>query len=165
MAKLSVGEENGAERADGDVAPEVAVEGVFGDIVDDASECDGLDERGQRDGVDVGADPTALLAFADDGGLVVGDLLFRANVVGPGLVPTPGTGTVYDDERVREVRAGAVPLRRLGTDADIAGVVSFLASPDAAYVNGQVLHVDGGLSQALMTLLPRPADVPGPHED
>jgi NAD(P)-dependent dehydrogenase (short-subunit alcohol dehydrogenase family) len=72
---------------------------------------------------------------------------------------------VYDDERVREVRAGAVPLRRLGTDADIAGVVSFLASPDAAYVNGQVLHVDGGLSQALMTLLPRPADVPGPHED
>lgn len=89
----------------------------------------------------------------------------RANAVGPGLVPTPGTGTVYDDESVRSVRAGAVPLRRLGTTADIAGVVSFLVSPDAAYVNGQVLYVDGGLSQALMTLLPRPADVPGPHTD
>ena len=59
--------------------------------------------------------------------------------------------------------AGAVPLRRLGTDADIAGVVGFLVGPDAAYVNGQVLYVDGGLSQALMTLLPRPAGVPGPQ--
>ena len=87
----------------------------------------------------------------------------RANAVGPGLVPTPGTGTVYDDPVVREVRSGAVPLRRLGTDADIAGVVAFLVGPDAASVNGQVLYVDGGLSQALMTLLPRPAGVPGPQ--
>jgi NAD(P)-dependent dehydrogenase (short-subunit alcohol dehydrogenase family) len=71
---------------------------------------------------------------------------------------------VYDDARVRAVRAGAVPLRRLGTPDDIAEVVTFLASDRASYVNGQVLYVDGGLSKALMTLLPRPADVPGPHE-
>ena len=48
---------------------------------------------------------------------------------------------------------------------DIAEVVAFLASSRAAYVNGQILYVDGGLSKALMTLLPRPADVPGPHEE
>ncbi len=87
----------------------------------------------------------------------------RANAVGPGLVPTPGTGTVYDDPEVRAVRARVVPQRRLGTPADIANVVAFLTSPEAAYVNGQVLYVDGGLSQALMTLLPRPAAVAGPQ--
>ena len=84
----------------------------------------------------------------------------RCNAVGPGLVPTPGTGTVYDDPVVRDIRAGAVPQRRLAEPADIASVVSFLASDDAAYVNGQVIYVDGGLSKGLMTLLPRPPEVP-----
>ncbi|MEY3492774.1 MAG: hypothetical protein RL413_192 [Actinomycetota bacterium] len=86
----------------------------------------------------------------------------RANAVGPGFVPTPGTGTVYDDAAVREVRAAAVPLRRLGEPEDVANVVSFLASDQAAYVNGQVIYVDGGFSEALMTLVPRPPGVPGP---
>ena len=88
----------------------------------------------------------------------------RCNAVGPGLVPTEGTGNVYDDPRVREVRAGAVPLRRLGTPEDIAEVVAFFASDRAAYVNGQTVYVDGGISKALMSMLPRPYDVPGPHE-
>lgn len=111
------------------------------------------------------ASKSGVLALTRQTALEWGPRGVRANAVGPGLVPTPGTGTVYDDESVRATRAGAVPLRRLGTSTDIAGVVSFLVSPDAAYVNGQVLYVDGGLSQALMTLLPRPAGVPGPHED
>jgi short-subunit dehydrogenase len=88
----------------------------------------------------------------------------RCNAVGPGLVPTEGTGNVYDDPRVREVRAGAVPLRRLGTPEDIAEVVAFFASDKASYVNGQTVYVDGGISKALMSMLPRPYDVPGPHE-
>jgi NAD(P)-dependent dehydrogenase (short-subunit alcohol dehydrogenase family) len=111
------------------------------------------------------ASKSGVLALTRQTALEWGPRGVRANAVGPGLVPTPGTGTVYDDESVRAVRAGAVPLKRLGSSADIAGVVSFLTSPDAAYVNGQVLYVDGGLSQALMTLLPRPAGVPGPHDD
>ena len=53
-----------------------------------------------------------------------------------------------------------MPLRRLAQPADIANVVSFLASDDAAYVNGQVIYVDGGVSKGLMTLLPRPPEVP-----
>jgi 3-oxoacyl-[acyl-carrier protein] reductase len=109
------------------------------------------------------ASKSAVLALTRQTALEWGPRGVRANAVGPGLVPTPGTGAVYDDPGVRAVRAGAVPMRRLGTDADIAGVVHFLASADAAYVNGQVIYVDGGLSQALMTLLPRPDDVPGPH--
>ena len=105
---------------------------------------------------------SAVLALTRQTALEWGPRGVRCNAVGPGLVPTPGTGAVYDDDRVSAARASAVPLRRLGEPEDISGVVSFLVSPDAAYVTGQVLYVDGGLSQGLMTLLPRPDDLPGP---
>lgn len=104
-----------------------------------------------------------VLAFTRQTAVEWGPRGIRANAVGPGLVPTPGTGAVYDDAAVRTVRSGAVPLGRLGEPADIANVVGFLASPAASYVNGQVIYVDGGLTEALMTLIPRPDDLPGPH--
>lgn len=107
-----------------------------------------------------GPSKAALLSLTEQVALEWGPRGVRCNAVGPGLVPTPGTGTVYDDPQVREVRAAAVPSRRLAAPTDIANVVSFLASDDASYVNGQVIYVDGGLSKALMTLLPRPPDVP-----
>ena len=111
------------------------------------------------------ASKSAVLAFTRQTAVEWGPRQVRANAVGPGFVPTEGTSEVYDDAAVREVRAGAVPLRRLGTPDDVAGVVGFLAGPDSAYVNGQVIYVDGGVSESLMTLIPRPPDVPGPHLD
>ncbi len=105
----------------------------------------------------------AIVALTRQTALEWGPRGVRANAVGPGLVPTPGAGGVYHDPRVRQVRAAAVPLRRLGEPVDIANVVSFLASSDASYVTGQVIYVDGGISQGLLTLIPRPADLPGPH--
>jgi NAD(P)-dependent dehydrogenase (short-subunit alcohol dehydrogenase family) len=84
----------------------------------------------------------------------------RANAVGPGVIQTEGAG-LYHDPAVVAGRAAAVPSRRLGTGPDIAKVVAFLGSEDAAYVNGQVLYVDGGLSTALMGILPRPDGMPG----
>lgn len=107
-----------------------------------------------------GPSKAALVSLTEQMALEWGPRGVRCNAVGPGLVPTPGTGNVYDDPKVREIRAGAVPLRRLAVPADIANVVGFLASDDAAYVNGQVIYVDGGLSKALMTLLPRPPGIP-----
>ena len=107
-----------------------------------------------------GPSKAGLLSLTEQVALEWGPRGVRCNAVGPGLVPTPGTGNVYDDPRVREIRAGAVPAGRLAQPADIANVVSFLVSDDAAYVNGQVIYVDGGLSKALMTLLPRPPEVP-----
>ena len=112
-----------------------------------------------------GPSKAALVSLTELCALEWGPLGIRCNAVGPGLVPTPGTGTVYDDPEVRAIRARAVPARRLGTSEDVAGVVSFLCSADASYVNGQTIYVDGGLSRALMTLLPRPPSVAQPDAD
>jgi 3-oxoacyl-[acyl-carrier protein] reductase len=108
---------------------------------------------------------TAVLAFTRQTAVEWGPRRVRANAVGPGFVPTPGTDEVYHDPVVREIRAGAVPLRRLGEPADVANVVAFLVGPDSSYVTGQVIYVDGGVTQSLMTLIPRPPGVPGPHLD
>ena len=78
----------------------------------------------------------------------------RCNAVGPGLVDGDSTRAVYDADDARARRSAAIPLRRLATPQDVAGVVAFLASPAAAYVTGQVIYVDGGLTQNVMQLLP-----------
>ncbi|MCV7194496.1 SDR family NAD(P)-dependent oxidoreductase [Mycolicibacterium brumae] len=68
----------------------------------------------------------------------------RANAVGPGLVVTEGTAGEFADPGLQQAIGSAMPLGRLGTPEDIAGAVAFLAGPDAAYVTGQALYVDGG---------------------
>ena len=65
------------------------------------------------------------------------------NVVAPGVVATDMTAEL-GEKRLAELTA-AVPLGRVATPDEIAGVVSFLASPDAAYITGAVIPVDGGL--------------------
>lgn len=107
------------------------------------------------------ASKSGVLALTRQTALEWGPYGVRTNAVGPGLIPTPGTGSVYDDPAVRAIRADAVPLRRLGTPDDVARVVAFLVSDDASYVNGQVIYVDGGLGESLMTQLPRPAGLDG----
>ena len=47
-------------------------------------------------------------------------------------------------DRLKESLAAAIPLRRFGETEELAGVVSFLLSPAAAYITGAVLRVDGG---------------------
>jgi 3-oxoacyl-[acyl-carrier protein] reductase len=65
------------------------------------------------------------------------------NVVAPGPVETDMTAALGDDRLTAIVQA--VPLERAAAPDEIAGVVSFLASPDAAYITGAVIPVDGGL--------------------
>lgn len=66
-----------------------------------------------------------------------------ANVVAPGFIDTDMTQAMTPEART--AMSGQIPLERLGTPADIAGVVTFLASDLAGYITGQVLVVDGGL--------------------
>jgi NAD(P)-dependent dehydrogenase (short-subunit alcohol dehydrogenase family) len=63
------------------------------------------------------------------------------NAVAPGLVPHPGQAS---DGTYREAFKSMVPLGRLGRPEDVAGAVAYLASDAAAWVTGEVLHVDGG---------------------
>ena len=68
----------------------------------------------------------------------------RVNAVAPGFVATPILSTM--PEKVIEDMVQRVPLKRLGQPEDIANVYAFLASDEAAYVNGAVLEVSGGMT-------------------
>jgi len=65
------------------------------------------------------------------------------NVVAPGFITTDMTQGLPED--LKETVKGNIPLRRFGEASEIAAAVSFFASPQAAYVTGQVLCVDGGM--------------------
>lgn len=70
----------------------------------------------------------------------------RVNGLAPGLVPTKLTAVTTENEKRLQGALRAIPLRRAGTPEDMAGVVMFLASPLAAYVQGQTIIADGGLT-------------------
>ena len=78
----------------------------------------------------------------------------RVNTVSPGLVHTGMTAAVYADQGVAAERAALVPLGRVATPEDLADVIAFLLGPDARYINGHDLVVDGGVTGNFLGRLP-----------
>ncbi|HVA24959.1 MAG TPA: SDR family oxidoreductase [Chloroflexota bacterium] len=68
------------------------------------------------------------------------------NCVAPGPTDTPFLQGFGGNERILEAMTKATPLRRLAQPAEIAAAISFLASPDAAFITGQTLSINGGLT-------------------
>jgi NAD(P)-dependent dehydrogenase (short-subunit alcohol dehydrogenase family) len=84
----------------------------------------------------------------------------RVNAVSPGMVRTGMTAAVYSDRTVAGERDALVPLGRVATPEDIADVIAFLLGPDARYVNGHDLIVDGGVSGNFLGRLPGITRIP-----
>ncbi len=101
------------------------------------------------------ATKAALLMLMRQYALEYGGHGLRFNSVAPGFIDGGMSAPIYADPRVRAVREGGVPMRRLGTPEDIAEAVAWLDSPAAAYVNGEDLVVDGGVRHAVLANLPR----------
>lgn len=67
-----------------------------------------------------------------------------ANAVAPGYIGTDMTSVLSD--KVKDAMKAQIPAKRIGTPEDVANVVAFLCSDEAAYVTGEVIRVDGGLA-------------------
>lgn len=87
-----------------------------------------------------------LIGFSKALAKEIGSRNITVNVVAPGFIETDMTGALGD--AVRQALLGQVPLERLGRPEDIAAAVAFLASPEAGYITGETLHVNGGLHMA-----------------
>jgi 3-oxoacyl-[acyl-carrier protein] reductase len=84
-----------------------------------------------------------IIGFSKSLAREVGSRNITVNVVAPGLIDTDMTRVL--PEAQRNAMLSQVPLARLGESDDIANAVVFLASPAAAYISGETLHVNGGM--------------------
>ena len=106
-----------------------------------------------------GATKAGVARLAQQMALEWGPHAIRVNAVAPGLIDAGMSAPIYADPEIRRLRAGRVPLGRLGDAAEVASVVLFLLSDAAAYVTGTELLVDGGVTMSVIGTLPRPASV------
>jgi NAD(P)-dependent dehydrogenase (short-subunit alcohol dehydrogenase family) len=100
--------------------------------------------RGSADLIAYQTSKHAVLGLLHGAAVYGGPLGIRVNAVAPGIVPTALFTPAGREDMVR--RAATAPLRRAGTPDEIASVVAFLLSDEAAYLTGEVVSVDGGSS-------------------
>ena len=70
----------------------------------------------------------------------------NVNCISPGFIKTAMTDEI--DEKFKDVIISKIPSARLGEPEDVANAVIFLASPQSDYINGETLHVNGGMYMA-----------------
>jgi 3-oxoacyl-[acyl-carrier protein] reductase/2-hydroxycyclohexanecarboxyl-CoA dehydrogenase len=90
------------------------------------------------------ASKTGLLGLTREAAREFAAYNIRVNAVCPGVIDTEMTAGLQQDAAVMQRWLQEIPLGRLGKPADVAGMVLFLCSPEAAYVTGQAINVSGG---------------------
>lgn len=113
----------------------------WGRIVNIASVAGLLGNAGQAN---YSASKAAIIAFTLSTAREMASRNITANVIAPGFIPTELTSVLTEQQR--QAMLDITPLRRFGTTEEIAAAVNFLCSPDAAYITGQTLCVDGGMA-------------------
>ncbi|WP_217585957.1 SDR family oxidoreductase [Lentibacillus saliphilus] len=99
--------------------------------------------EGNKDLIDYSATKGALTSFTHSLAKSLVSKGIRVNAVSPGPVWTPLIPSTFSAEKVAHFGSGT-PMKRVGQPAELAPAYVYLASPDASYVTGQVIHVNGG---------------------
>tara|TARA_R110002124_G_scaffold274415_1_gene444276 strand:- start:86 stop:829 length:744 start_codon:yes stop_codon:yes gene_type:complete len=100
--------------------------------------------KGNAGQANYAASKAGIVGFSKSVALELGSRNIRSNVIAPGFIETEMTGKL--DEATVQGWRDAIPLKRGGTPDDIANACVFLASDMSAYITGQTLSVDGGMS-------------------
>ncbi len=114
-----------------------------GRIISIASVIGSIGNAGQSN---YAAAKAGIVAFSKSLAREIGSRGITVNVVAPGFIDTDMTRSLPEEQR--NALLGQIALQRLGDPTDIAQAVAFLASPAAAYITGETLHVNGGMYMA-----------------
>jgi 3-oxoacyl-[acyl-carrier protein] reductase len=112
----------------------------FGRIINITSVVGATGNAGQ---VNYAAAKAGVVGFSKSLAREVGSRNITVNCIAPGFIDTDMTRTLPDAQRSAMI--GQIPLGRLGTPDDVAAAVAFLAAPEAGYITGCTLHVNGGM--------------------
>jgi 3-oxoacyl-[acyl-carrier protein] reductase len=123
------------------VAQQMALKQRYGRIINISSVAATHVNAGQTN---YSASKGAVNSFTSALAVELGSRNVTVNAVAPGFIETDMSEAIRN--KAGDIIKKMIPLRRIGTPEDIAGVVVFLASPEAGYITGQVITVDGGLS-------------------
>lgn len=113
----------------------------YGKIVNISSVVGLIGNAGQSN---YAASKAGIIGFTKSTAREVASRNITVNCIAPGFIETDMTKNLNDKQR--EILAQNIPMKRMGKPEDIAHIVSFLCSPDADYITGQVIAVDGGMT-------------------